>query len=232
MSTLPVGLLIESLVALLLVVTIGYCVVLNKRLKRLRADEEALRATISELITASEIAERAILGLKATAGEADRTLGQRLVDAERLSQELAAHVSRGNTVLERITQITEAARTVQQNAAAPAPVAAAPIAEPAPVLPPCAPAISVRPPWKRPPAWSCSASVPRSRPRDKSAPDPRSRPCSQRASGAEAAWARSRWRNLRHRRRERGDGAASGRHGGRSHRCSFRRPGTGPDAGS
>ncbi|WP_067334880.1 DUF6468 domain-containing protein [Stappia indica] len=137
MSTLPVGLMIESLVALLLVVTIGYCIVLNKRLKRLRADEEALRATISELITASEIAERAILGLKATAGEADRTLGQRLVDAERLSQELAAHVSRGNTVLERITQITEAARTVQQ-AAAPAPVAAAPaapIAEPAPARP-------------------------------------------------------------------------------------------------
>lgn len=138
MSTLPVGLMIESLVALLLVVTIGYCIVLNKRLKRLRADEEALRATISELITASEIAERAILGLKATAGEADRTLGQRLVDAERLSQELAAHVSRGNTVLERITQITEAARTVQQHAAAPASVApapAAPIAEPAPARP-------------------------------------------------------------------------------------------------
>lgn len=137
MSTLPVGLMIESLVALLLVVTIGYCIVLNKRLKRLRADEEALRATISELITASEIAERAILGLKATAGEADRTLGQRLVDAERLSQELAAHVSRGNTVLDRITQITEAARTVQQ-AAAPAPAAAAPavpIAEPAPARP-------------------------------------------------------------------------------------------------
>jgi hypothetical protein len=133
MSTLPVGLMIESLVALLLVVTIGYCVVLNKRLKRLRADEEALRATISELITASEIAERAILGLKATAGEADRTLGQRLVDAERLSQELAAHVSRGNTVLERITQITEAARTVQQHASAPA--APAPVEEPAPARP-------------------------------------------------------------------------------------------------
>ncbi|WP_417768601.1 DUF6468 domain-containing protein [Stappia sp.] len=109
MSTLPVGLMIESLVAVLLLVTIAYCVVLNKRLKRLRADEEALRATISELITASEIAERAILGLKATAGEADRTLGQRLVDAERLSQELSSQISTGNTVLERITQIAEAA---------------------------------------------------------------------------------------------------------------------------
>ena len=51
--------MIESLVAILLLVTIGYCVILNARLKRLKADEQALKATISELITATEIAERA-----------------------------------------------------------------------------------------------------------------------------------------------------------------------------
>ena len=76
MST--VSLMIESLVAVLLLVTIGYSVVLNGRLKRLKADEQALKATISELITATEIAGRAIAGLKATAREADRTLGERL----------------------------------------------------------------------------------------------------------------------------------------------------------
>ena len=110
MSTMPVGLMIESLVAVLLVVTIGYCFVLNKRLKRLRADEESLRATISELITASEIAERAILGLKSTAGEADRTLGERLGSAEILSNTLSEQIITGNALLERITQITAAAR--------------------------------------------------------------------------------------------------------------------------
>lgn len=130
MSTLPVGLIIESLVAILLLVTIGYCVVLNNRLKRLRADEESLRATISELITASEIAERAILGLKATAGEADRTLGERLVEAERLSRELSDQIGEGNTVLERITQIAEAAKPAAQ-AAQPA----APQPTPAPAAP-------------------------------------------------------------------------------------------------
>ena len=61
-----VGLAVESLVAVLLMLTIGYCMVLNKRLKRLRADEQSLRATISELITATEIAERAIGGLPLT----------------------------------------------------------------------------------------------------------------------------------------------------------------------
>ncbi len=72
------ALMIESLVAILLLVTIGYCVILNARLKRLKADEQALKATISELITATEIAGRAVAGLKATAQDADRTLGDRL----------------------------------------------------------------------------------------------------------------------------------------------------------
>jgi len=47
------GLMIESLVAILLLLTIGYCVILNGRLKRLKADEQALKGTIAELITAT-----------------------------------------------------------------------------------------------------------------------------------------------------------------------------------
>ena len=39
------GIVIESLVAVLLMVTIGYCMLLNKRLKRLKADEHSLKAT-------------------------------------------------------------------------------------------------------------------------------------------------------------------------------------------
>ena len=56
------GVMIEALVAVLLLITIGYCIVLDKRLRRFRADEHSLKATISELITATEIAERAIAG--------------------------------------------------------------------------------------------------------------------------------------------------------------------------
>src|SRR5262249_31072843 len=58
------GLMIETLVAILLLLTIGYCMLLNKRLKRLKADEHSLKAVIAELITATEIAERAIGGLE------------------------------------------------------------------------------------------------------------------------------------------------------------------------
>ena len=72
------GIVIESLVAVLLVITIGYCMLLNKRLKRLKADEHSLKATIGELITATEIAERAIGGLKHTVRDVNENLGSQL----------------------------------------------------------------------------------------------------------------------------------------------------------
>jgi Domain of unknown function (DUF6468) len=94
-----IGLMIESLVAFLLMLTIGYCFVLNRRLKRLKADEQALRATIAELITATEIAGRAVAGLKAAAQECDGTLGERMRAAERLATGMARQLKAGELLL-------------------------------------------------------------------------------------------------------------------------------------
>ena len=80
------GMVIESLVAVLLLLTIGYCMVLNKRLLRLKADEQSLKATIGELITATEIAERAIGGLKHTVRDVNENLGSQLNSATDMSQ--------------------------------------------------------------------------------------------------------------------------------------------------
>ncbi|MBB4301816.1 hypothetical protein GGD81_000833 [Rhodobium orientis] len=109
MSSLSLGFIVEGFVTLLLILTIGYCIVLNRRLKRLHADEEVLKATISELLTATEIAERAIHGLKETAGECDRSLIQRLAEAERVSAEIDSRLVAGEAVLKRIAEIAEAA---------------------------------------------------------------------------------------------------------------------------
>src|SRR5665213_952564 len=46
------------MVSVLLMLTILYCVRLNKQIRLLKADEQSLRATIGELITATEIADR------------------------------------------------------------------------------------------------------------------------------------------------------------------------------
>ena len=104
------GFMIESLVAILLLLTIGYCVVLNNRLKRLKADEQALKATIAELITATEIAERAVAGLKTTAQECDQTLGERLRAADRCRTDLSAQVKAGEVLLARLSRILAAGR--------------------------------------------------------------------------------------------------------------------------
>jgi hypothetical protein len=113
-----IGLVIEGMVAILLVLTIGYCIVLNSRLKMLKADEQALKATISELITATEIAERAIAGLKLTVRDCDLSLGERLRNAEQLSVEIAGHIDDGRAVLERLSRIAAAARPAEMPAPA------------------------------------------------------------------------------------------------------------------
>jgi hypothetical protein len=112
MSGNLISLAAEALVAVLLIVTIGYCILLNSRLKRLRSDESDLRATISELVTATEIAERAIGGLKSAAVDCDRTLATRMREAEHFSIEVAREIAEGQKVLKRIKQITAAVRKV------------------------------------------------------------------------------------------------------------------------
>src|SRR3712207_3176287 len=78
-----ITLLADSLVAVLLVATIVSSVGLSRRITRLKADEVAMRATIAELMHATETAERAIAGLRTTLGDCDRTLADRLRTAER-----------------------------------------------------------------------------------------------------------------------------------------------------
>jgi len=113
------GMMIETLVAILLMLTVGYCMLLNRRLKLLKADEHSLRATISELVTATEIAERAIAGLKVTVHECDVGLGQRLNRGEAMMSELDRRLTVGKDVLHRLSQIAIAARPQQPEPAEP-----------------------------------------------------------------------------------------------------------------
>jgi hypothetical protein len=135
------GIVIESLVAVLLMLTIGYCILLNKRLKRLKADEHSLKATIGELITATEIAERAIGGLKHTVRDVNEHLGSQLTAAAQMSEHLKNQLAEGDGIIRRLTKIALAARPP---AAEPAPVPAAPKASTAKAVAAAAEAFSDR----------------------------------------------------------------------------------------
>ena len=107
-----ITLLADSLVAVLLVATIVSSIGLSRKITRLKADEVAMRATIAELMHATETAERAIAGLRTTLGDCDRTLADRLRTAERYAADLASQVEAGETVMERIAQIVDASQQV------------------------------------------------------------------------------------------------------------------------
>ena len=111
------GVAIESLVAILLVLTIAYCMLLNTRLKRLKADEHSLKATIAELITATEIAERAIGGLKHTVRDVNENLGNQLNSANEMSLQLKKQLAESENVVRRLSRIAIAARPAEPQSA-------------------------------------------------------------------------------------------------------------------
>src|SRR3954469_22632878 len=117
------GIVIESLVAVLLILTIAYCMLLNKRLKRLKADEQSLKATIGELITVTEIAERAIGGLKLTVRDVNENLGSQLAAATQMSEQLYKQLGEADNVVRRLSKIAIAARPMTGAEAAAVPAA-------------------------------------------------------------------------------------------------------------
>jgi len=113
------GFLVESMVAVLLLLTILYCVRLNKQLRLLKADEQSLRATISELVTATEIAERAIAGLKVTMREGQQSLGGKIEQGTTLSSDIERQLQAGEELLGKLSRIVTAGRVLDAPQPAP-----------------------------------------------------------------------------------------------------------------
>lgn len=124
------GLTIESLVAILLLLTILYCARLNKQIEKLKADEKLMKASVAELVMATERAERAIAGLKLTANEAQDTLGARLREAESYCNAMTASLQAGEDLLSRLRKIAYANKLLGgEPASAPEPEPPAPVVQ-------------------------------------------------------------------------------------------------------
>lgn len=114
MGGIPFSLIVEGSVAILLMLSIGYSVLLNERLKRLHADRSELKQMVADLVRATDMANVAIKELKEAATEADVTLGARLNEAESFAIQLANHVNSGQAVMDRIAKITQVARKAEE----------------------------------------------------------------------------------------------------------------------
>lgn len=102
------GLMIETVVSVLLLLTILYCVRLNRQLKGLKANDSAMKQTIAELVLATESAERSIAGLKLTVRDAENTLGAQLRDAESFSATITGAMQSGEDLLHRLRKLAHA----------------------------------------------------------------------------------------------------------------------------
>jgi len=103
MFNLPTDLLLDLLVAVLLVATIFFCVLLDRRLKALRSGQDGLKAIIDQLNTATARAEMSIGQLKQVSGDADTGLNDQLRQARLVSDELSVMLASGNKLADRLS---------------------------------------------------------------------------------------------------------------------------------
>lgn len=103
---MSLSLVLDIVVAALLVVTIGYAVVLNRRLGVLRRDKSELKKLTKSFGEATARAEEGIGKLKTTAGG----LQQSIDKAQTLRDDLIFLIDRGGTAADRIEETVRAAR--------------------------------------------------------------------------------------------------------------------------
>ncbi|MDP6068034.1 MAG: DUF6468 domain-containing protein [Alphaproteobacteria bacterium] len=96
------GLLLDAAVALLLLATIFYCVLLNRRLTALRASYDDLQRLFSGFSRSIERAEAGITGLKIAAQEVGGDLQERIDKARALADELAFLTDRGDRLADQV----------------------------------------------------------------------------------------------------------------------------------
>lgn len=103
MFGLPTDFLLDGLVAVLLVATIFYSALLDRRLKALRSGQDGLRHTIDQLNTATARAEVSIGQLKQASGEVDSGLSEQVRRARSVADELSVMVTSGNKLADRLS---------------------------------------------------------------------------------------------------------------------------------
>ena len=127
---MPYTLIIDIAVAVLLVVTIGYAITLNKRLSRLRADKKDLENLARTFGESTQRAEENINHLRTIA----QALDIQMERAQSLRDDLTFLSDRGSSAADRLEELVREAR--DGLGVVPKPARTSGIAEPAPVAKP------------------------------------------------------------------------------------------------
>jgi uncharacterized protein DUF6468 len=99
---MTVTLICDITVAILLIATIGYAAVLNRRLGVLREDRTKLEELIQGLNVASINAQSGIAGLRKATDEVGKDLEKELAASRSLRDDLHYLIERGGTIADRL----------------------------------------------------------------------------------------------------------------------------------
>lgn len=101
---------LDLVVSVLLIATIGYAWMLNQRLSALRKNRDDLAKTIAAFNEATLRAESSIPKLRKAAEESGQTLQERVEKAQSLRDDLAFMIERADTMANRLENAVRSAR--------------------------------------------------------------------------------------------------------------------------
>jgi len=154
---MELSLILDVVVAALLVATIGYAAVLNRKLQSLRANKAEFEAMIGEFNDATRRTEGSIQALRLAADQTAKALSVQVERGQALRDELTFLTGRADGAAERIATGGGARPEVAAYAASPKPQAA-PRPQPVPAAAaPRAPANNPTPPRPTPVAQPAAA---------------------------------------------------------------------------
>ena len=99
---IPPGALLDGLLAVLLIATIVWCFILNKRLGNIRAASKQMKSLVGNFSTATEQARDGIRALKKAAEVDGASLQEAITAARVLRDELAFLTEAGDTLANRL----------------------------------------------------------------------------------------------------------------------------------
>ena len=105
---------LELALEVLLAFTLGYCVILERRLAAVRKGQEGLKRHIGELNMAIAGAGASLRALKTAAGEAAHTLDERLKRARLHIDELSVLTASGERIAQRMESAAATPRVARE----------------------------------------------------------------------------------------------------------------------
>ena len=96
------GLIVEGLVSTLLVATIFYCISVNRKLERLRDEQQGMHQFIRELSVATTNADQAIQGLRATVQDSGDELAGQIDKGRNMNRLLKGEIENAEQTMNKL----------------------------------------------------------------------------------------------------------------------------------